>query len=170
MGCYRLRNELGPCCTISDNKGNVHHVTFNMDIYNPRITKGWSDLRNFYHLQPPKLCYLRHTENLAFEIYLYEHCSESNVHKFLSHVRTNASLTRSKLIHFEFTLSKTNCKASFLVRFLAFFPIILLISWPNLLFSLLLFSIYTLFWFHIISSYFVLQDLNSDLCKYFRNS
>jgi len=167
----RLRYELGPCWTIFDNKDNVHHVTFNMDIYNPRITEGWSDLRNFYHLQPPKLCYLRHTVNSAFEIYLYEHCSKSNVQKFLSHVRTNAPLTRSKLIHFEFRLSKTNCKTSFLVRFLTFYPIFFfLISWPYLLFSLLLFSINTLFWFHIIFSYFVLQDLNSDLCKYFRNS
>jgi len=88
-----------------------------MDIYNLRITEGWSDLRNFYHLKPPKLCYLRHTRNSAFEIYLYEHCSESNVHKFLSHVRTNAPLITSKLIHFEFRLSKKNCKSSLLVRF-----------------------------------------------------
>jgi len=113
----RLRHELGPRWTISDNKGNIHHITFNMDIYNPRITEGWSDLRNFYHLQPPKLCYLRHTRNSAFEIYLYQHCSESNVQKILSHVWKNAPLTRSKLIHFEFRLSKTNCKSSFLVRF-----------------------------------------------------
>ena len=124
----RLRHELGPRWTISNNKDNVHHVTFNMDIYNPKITEGWSDLRIFYHLQPPKLCYLRHSGNLAFEIYLYEHCSESNVHKFLSHVRTNAPLTRSKLIHFEFMLPNFNYKASFLVSFLTFFPIILLIS------------------------------------------
>ena len=113
----RLHHELGPRWTIFDNKGNVHHVTFNMDIYNPRIIEGWSDLRNFYHLKPPKLCYLRHTRNSAFEIYLYEHCSESNVHKFLSHVRTNAPLITSKLIHFEFRLSKKNCKSSLLVRF-----------------------------------------------------
>ena len=124
----RLCHELGPRWTISDNKGNVHHVTFNMDIYNPRITEGWSDLRNFYHLQPAKLYYLRHTGNSTFEIYLYEHCSESNVDKFLSHVRTNAPLTRSKLIHFEFRLSKTNCKSSFLVRFLTFYPIFFFIS------------------------------------------
>ena len=44
----RLGNELRPCWTIADKEGNVHHVTFNMDIYNPRITEGWCDLRNFY--------------------------------------------------------------------------------------------------------------------------
>jgi len=71
-----LGHELLPRWTISDNKGNVHHVTFNMDIYNPRITDGWVDIRKFYQLKPPKLCYLRHTGNSAFEIHLYDQCSE----------------------------------------------------------------------------------------------
>jgi len=117
----QLGNELGPRWTISDKKGHVHHVTFNMNTYGPRITDGWVDIRKFYQVQPPKLCYLRHTGNSTFEIHFYDHCSESTVHKFLSHVRTNAPLIRSKLIHFEFRLSKYNCKASFLVTFFIFF-------------------------------------------------
>jgi len=59
----RLGNELGPRWTIVDKKGNLHHVTFSMDIYNTRITEGWCDLRNFYQLQPPKLCFLRYSGN-----------------------------------------------------------------------------------------------------------
>jgi len=58
-----LGRELGPVWTISGNKGHVHHVTFNMDIYNLRITDGWCDIRKFYYLKSPKLCYLRHTGN-----------------------------------------------------------------------------------------------------------
>ena len=117
----QLGNELGPRWTISDKKGHVHHVTFNMNTYGPRITDGWVDIRKFYQIKPLKLCYLRHIGNSFFEIHFYDHCSESTVHKFLSHVRTNAPLIRTKLIHFEFRLSKYNCKASFLVIFFIFF-------------------------------------------------
>ena len=49
----QLGNELGPRWTISDKKGHVHHVTFNMNTYGPRITDGWVDIRKFYQVQPP---------------------------------------------------------------------------------------------------------------------
>jgi len=116
-----LGRELGPVWTISDNNGNMHHVTFNMDIYNPRITHGWCDIRKFYDIKPPRVCYLRHTGNSVFEIHLYDQCSETTLQKFQSHVRSNLPLTTSKLIHFEFRLSKYNWKSSSLVIFLTFF-------------------------------------------------
>jgi len=41
----QLGHELGPRWTISDKKCYVHHVTFNMNTYGPRITDGWVDIR-----------------------------------------------------------------------------------------------------------------------------
>ena len=128
-----------------------------MNSYGPRITDGWVDIRKFYQIQPPKLCYLRHLGNSVFEIHLYDHCSESTVHKFLSHVRINAPLIRTKLIHFEFRLSKYNCKASFLV--------ILFIFFVHHLFSLTLTPTKV-----ICVHHFFFQGLNSDLRQYFANT
>ena len=138
-----LGRELGPVWTISDNNGNMHHVTFNMDIYNPRITHGWCDIRKFYDIKPPRVCYLRHTGNSVFEIHLYDQCSETTLQKFQSHVLSNLPLTTSKLIHFEFRLSKNNWKSSSLVIFLTFFFVICL---PLILFvSNIRFNLYIIF-------------------------
>jgi len=166
----QLGNELGPRWTIYDKKGHVHHVTFNMNTYGPRITDGWVDIRKFYQVQPPKLCYLRHTGNSVFEIHFYDQCSEATVHKFLSHVRTNAPLIRSKLIHFEFRLSKYNCKASFLVIFLSSFSIIEYNLYRKIHLFCLTLTHTKLFVSDIIFYLFYFQGLNSDLRQYFANT
>jgi len=48
--------ELDARWTIADDKGNVHNVTFNMDIHNPMITEGRYDLRSFYDFNSHKFC------------------------------------------------------------------------------------------------------------------
>ena len=136
--------------TVTDDKGNVHTVTFNMDLHNPMISEGWYDLRSFDDFRLHKLCFLKHVGNSSFQIRFYKSCADSTVDRYLEDIRSNDPLTGSKLIHFEFRLPKHNYKASHLVSYF-FYSIIthnlnfLLIFFFTFIQSFHLICIYCLF-------------------------
>jgi len=67
--------ELGPVWQLEDIKGNHHQSTFNMDVNNPLVTKGWSGLRVFYNLEHIHQILFRFICNSTFQIIVFSSMS-----------------------------------------------------------------------------------------------
>jgi len=46
-----FQRELGPEWTLADHRGNLHVVTYNVDLHFPMIIEGWVELLSFMALK-----------------------------------------------------------------------------------------------------------------------
>jgi len=104
--------ELGPIWQLEDIKGNHHHLTYNMDVNNPLLTDGGSNLRVFYKLQHIHQILFRYVGNSTFQIIVFSSMTAiSTTDKFLSNIHR----LRTKQL-FRVKLTKSQSQASHLVN------------------------------------------------------
>jgi len=63
-----FEDELVDEWELVDNKGQIHFVTYNLDVEFPRITHGWMDIRRDYHIFGDHHVQFHYTRNSRFEI------------------------------------------------------------------------------------------------------
>jgi len=105
-------HELGPQWYLVDLKGKTTTITYNMDLDNPRITEGWSNMRNLYNIQSDYHIQFRYLRNSLFEITVFKgSCTLRSLTMFInciSHQNTNSMFSvklteyRSKGRHLRF--------------------------------------------------------------------
>ncbi|KOM37562.1 hypothetical protein LR48_Vigan03g094400 [Vigna angularis] len=106
-----FENELGSTWSLLDNNGLTHVVTYNMNTLDPKITTGWSSMKNIYHerLNDAHITfqYVRHNN---FKIIIYVGpCTDNSRESFINRCTTNP---QSSL--FAVKLTQSRCQGSHL--------------------------------------------------------